>query len=313
MPAVPNQSNQAAQTAQAEHGVTAPITTATATTAAPATDHRLPLAGRHIVVTRPAQQAGPLCAAIEAAGGVAVPFPVLAIHPVDDTVEAQLGHALESLCAGRYDLAIFVSPNAIIHTFAALQRRALQWPATLPVAVVGKGSERTLVEQGVSPTRIIAPSTRFDSEGLLALPALQDMAGKQVIIFRGDGGRELTTLTLRARGATVSHVTCYRRSAPGTAPLNVLRQLWQAGQLDAITMTSSEGLRHLHNLLDDADRPLLERTPLFAPHLRIAESARQLGCLAVIETGAGDPGLLQGLAAYFAGAAAHDPRPKGTD
>nr|WP_154717310.1 uroporphyrinogen-III synthase [Sterolibacterium denitrificans] len=260
----------------------------------------LPLAGRHIVVTRPAQQAGPLRAAIAAAGGIAVAFPVLEIHPLDAAQEALLGRMLERVCAGEFELAIFVSPNAIAHSFAALERRGLHWPADLQVAVVGKGSERALAERGVGrgQAQVIAPQTRFDSEGLLALPEMQDVRGKRVIIFRGDGGRELTASTLRERGATVEYITCYRRSAPSGDAAELLR-LWQDGRLDAITMTSSEGLRHLYALLGEAGRALLETTPLFAPHQRIAEAARRLGLSRVIATAAGDAGLLQELNRYF--------------
>lgn len=262
----------------------------------------LPLAGRHIVVTRPAQQAGPLRAAIAAAGGIAVAFPVLEIHPLDAAQEVLLGRMLERVCAGEFDLAIFVSPNAIAHSFAVLERCGLHWPADLPVAVVGKGSERALAERGIGQTQVIAPQTRFDSEGLLALPEMQDVRGKRVIIFRGDGGRELTASTLRERGATVEYITCYRRSAPSGDAAELLR-LWQDGRLDAITMTSSEGLRHLYALLGEAGRALLETTPLFAPHQRIAEAARHLGLPRVIATAAGDAGLLQELNRYFSDAA----------
>lgn len=265
---------------------------------AAAIDKAMPLAGRHIVVTRPAQQAGSLSAAINAAGGVAVAFPVLEIHPVDTAEEALLGQVLARLCAGEFDLAIFVSPNAVAHSFAALRQRGLHWPDDLPVAVVGKGSERALAEQGVNPGRVISPQTRFDSEGLLALPEMQAMRGKRVIIFRGDGGRELTASTLRERGATVEYITCYRRCGPSTDAAALLK-LWQDGQLDAITMTSSEGLLHLHDLLGEPHRALLQATPLFAPHQRIAEVAQQLGLTRVIATAAGDAGLLQGLNTYF--------------
>ena len=46
------------------------------------------------------------------------------------------------------------------------------------------------------------------------LPELADLRGKRVLIFRGDGGREQLGDTLRARGAHVDYVACYRRAAP---------------------------------------------------------------------------------------------------
>ncbi|MEN9355919.1 MAG: hypothetical protein RL695_90 [Pseudomonadota bacterium] len=267
------------------------------------------LAGRHIVVTRPQQQSATLSAAIRAAGGTPVVFPLLVIHDVDATQRRTLQAVLQRLAASAFELAVFVSPNAIARTFAELQALGLAWPDQLRVAVVGKGSEHALAERGVS--RVIAPCERYDSEGMLALADLQSaqVQGQRAIIFRGDGGRELIAQTLCERGATVEYVTCYRRSAPqgAAADTTILQQLWQQGQLDAITLTSSEGLRHLHALLDAPGRARLATTPLFVPHERIAAEARQLGLSQIIATGAGDAGLLAALIEYFVAAAALRP------
>lgn len=252
-----------------------------------------PLHGRHIVVTRPAAQADAMMQSLAALGAIPLLFPLLEIHDAAD--RAPLQAALRRL--PEMDLAIFVSPNAIERSFAELARLSLVWPPTLPVAVVGKGSERALRERGV--THIWAPQQHFDSEGLLALPELQQVAGWRVLIFRGDGGRELTTEVLRARGATVEHALCYRRTGPsGTA--QALHELWQQGALDALTLTSSEGLRHLHAMLDEEGRRHLAQTACFVPHRRIAEQARHLGLARVHLTAAGDAGLLQGLCEFFA-------------
>jgi uroporphyrinogen-III synthase len=263
------------------------------------------LAGRHIVVTRPQQQAAPLMAAIASAGGVPVAFPLLVIDEVDVPTRRVLQEALTRLAAGAFDLAVFVSPNAVEKTFAELQALGLSWPERLQAAVVGKGSERALAARGVN--QVIAPSERFDSEGLLALPALQALQrdGLRVILLRGDGGRELMAQSLRESGAVVECVTCYRRSAPQGAAgdTSALQRLWQQGQLDAITLTSSEGLRHLQALLGAAGRPLLESTPLFVPHFRIVDEAHRLGLSRIVATAAGDAGLLAGLIDFFDSAA----------
>jgi uroporphyrinogen-III synthase len=73
------------------------------------------LGGRGILVTRPAHQAEPLCGLIEAAGGRALRFPVMEIRPAADqpAVQADLARL-----AG-YDLAIFVSANAVQYTLEA--------------------------------------------------------------------------------------------------------------------------------------------------------------------------------------------------
>ena len=45
--------------------------------------------------------------------------------------------------------------------------------------------------------------------------------------------------------------------------------------------------------------PLLLRTPLFAPHEKIAEAARRFGVAHVIATPGGDAGLVDGLINWF--------------
>lgn len=260
-------------------------------TAAPAIDQ--PLRGRTIVVTRPAAQADAMVAAIEAAGGSALRFPLLAIAPVEDTAPVE---AVAARLDG-YDFACFVSPNAVEHALAVVLR-GRAWPAAVRAVTVGVSSEKALARHGIA--NVIAPRERFDSEALLSLPELapENVAGRRVVIFRGDGGRELLGDTLVARGAMVDYVTCYHRTRP---PLDVALLLARAraGTLDAITLTSSEGLENLIDMLG-ADVPaLLANTTLFVPHARIGERAAALGAPHVVLTGAADAGLLAGLVSHF--------------
>lgn len=251
-----------------------------------------PLAGRSIVVTRPRAQAEPLADAIAAAGGVPLIFPLLEIAPASDP--QSLTEAVHRLAD--YSLAVFISPNAVDYAVPAILASG-QWPAALVPAAVGQGTVKALAAHGISGC--IAPTQRFDSEALLELPELaaERVSGRRIAIFRGDGGRELLADTLRERGATVDCITCYRRSGPsgGLAPLLAA---WREGRLDALTVSSSEGLRYLVDLLDDEGLAFLLRTPLFVPHFRIAENARALGLSNIILTDAADAGILAGLRAY---------------
>lgn len=249
------------------------------------------LAGRHIVVTRPAGQATHLAEALYDLGAHPVLFPVLAIEDVADTTEI-LDVAIR---LDQYDWAVFVSPNAVEKGLAVVLARRL-WPANVRVATVGHSSEQALARHGIG--NVVAPQERFDSEALLALPEFANVSGQRVIIFRGDGGRDLFGDTLKARGATVDYVTCYRRAVPALDPAPLLK-LWHDGQLDAMTITSSEGLRNLYQMVGKLGQSWLKKTPTFVPHARIAEQARMLGLTRVILTGPADAGLLAGLLAHF--------------
>jgi uroporphyrinogen-III synthase len=250
------------------------------------------LAGRHMVVTRPAGQAAHLATALAGQGAIPVFYPVLEILDIEDAAPVlDVAIRLDS-----YDLAVFVSPNAIEKALALILPRR-SWPVGLRVAALGKSSERELARNGIKD--IISPRLRFDSEALLELPELTDVNDKRVIIFRGDGGRELLGDTLKARGATVEYVTCYRRARPQLDPAPLLK-LWEEGRLDAVTLTSSEGLRNFHDMVGRLGQAWLKKTPAFVPHARIAEQAQILGLTKVIPTDPGDDGLMAGLMQYFA-------------
>ena len=112
------------------------------------------------------------------------------------------------------------------------------------------------------------------------------------MILRGESGRELLGDTLKARGATVEYVACYRRSKPQLNPESLL-----AAEPDAISVTSSEALEHLWQAFDSESRKTLRELPLFVPHARIAELALQQGWRHVHLTESGDDGLLAALRA----------------
>ena len=147
---------------------------------------------------------------------------------------------------------------------------------------------------------VIAPQSGFDTEAVIALPAFSPEAvrGKRIIIFRGDGGRALLGQYLREHGAEVVHVTAYRRYCPD-ADASALLALAAQGCLDAITLTSSEGVRNFAGMLGTEGVSRLSEVPVFVPHPRIAGFVREAGFRRVIETGAGDAGLLISLEGFF--------------
>ena len=245
------------------------------------------LAGCGIVVTRPAAQAASLAEAIRAAGGHAILFPVIEIlDPADIQPLIDVIDRIET-CS----LAIFISPNAVVRAMSQITARRT-WPPGLRSAAIGKGGVKALQRFGIN--EVIVPTRSFDSEGLLALPQLQTVAGQRVVIFRGDGGRELLGDTLTARGAQVEYVECYRRARPHADAAPLLKA-WAHDEVHAITVTSSEGLRNLFEMVGEPGLSWLRRTPVFVPHPRIAAAARELGCGQVIESAPGDEGLIAAL------------------
>ncbi|CAE6788726.1 hypothetical protein R69658_04409 [Paraburkholderia aspalathi] len=261
-----------------------------------------------VVITRPAGQSNELIAQLAAAGVAVLDFPLIDIAPVTD--EAPLRAALASL--ERYALVVFVSPNAVDHAFA---RSDAIWPHALPIGVVGPGSVQALARHGVAAPAytIISPpsvaeddTARFDSEGLFAAidTALgaTSLEGKRVLIVRGDGGREWLADRLREAGAEVETVAAYRRLVPepsigGWARVHALL----AGAPHAWLLTSSEGVRNLHELAQEhltaEEITQLKHANLVTPHPRIAQTARALGFDSITVSGAGDERIARALLA----------------
>lgn len=248
-----------------------------------------PLQGARIVITRPARQAAGLAQQIAALGGKPVMFPAIVILPPAD--RSALERVQRDLA--QYDYAVFVSANAVEYGVGD----PASWPARLVALAPGPGTATALAAVGVGAVRI--PATTMDSEGLLALPELADVAGKRIVIYRGSGGRDLLGRSLSKRGAQVDYVECYLRAKP-RGDFGAMAAAWRGGEIDALTLTSSEGLDNLWELFDDVSRPSIAATPTFVPHPRIAERARTLGFGRVTVTAPTDAGLLASLLEYFA-------------
>ncbi len=253
-----------------------------------------PLAGRGIVVTRPREQAQALASLIETAGGTPFVFPAIEIQDLPESrMVLELIAKLE-----QFDLAVFISPSAVHKAMNLIHARrgAAPWPPGLRVAAIGRGSRRELERHGISG--VIAPAAHADSEALLALPQLSDMVGRRVVVFRGDGGRELLGDALKARGAQVEYAECYRRVRP-RADSGPLLAAWARGAVHAVTVSSSEGLANLYDMLGKLGQQWLRTTPVFVPHPRVAEEAARLGVREAPLAGPGDTEMLASLVAYF--------------
>lgn len=248
------------------------------------------LHGQKIVVTRPQNQAAGLAERIRAIGGVPVWFPTIHIEALEDN--AELDAALGRL--EQFDLAIFISSNAVACTWVRLPAG---WPNGLAAAATGPGTASALTQRGVA--RVIVPPTQFDSEGLVAELDSLGIAPKNVLIFKGEVGREWLADTLRARGARVECVASYRRVRADT-DVGILERLVQAKELAGMVVASSEGGDYLIDMLGANALPWLTDVPVFVPHARIAERMRGHGLKQVVLTAGGDGGLIAGIAAHFA-------------
>lgn len=245
------------------------------------------LDGMGVVITRPRPAAEALAAALAAEGARPFVFPALAIEdiPPTDALEAALARLPSAA------LAIFVSAHAVQKGLSAAARHG-PWPAPTPVAAVGEATAEALRNSGFP--RVISPLERHDSDALAALPELQAarLSGRDVVIFRGEGGRERLKDVLEERGACVSYAECYRRVRP-QADSGPLLQSWARGEVQAVSALSGETLENFVAMVGAEGASLLASAILVVPHEAVAASreARRFARVVVAPAGA------QGIAA----------------
>ena len=217
-------------------------------------------------------------------------FPLIEIVPLEDyrLFYAALNH-LETT-----DWAIFISSNAVQN---GMPRALAHFKQTtlnerlpqLQFAAIGPVTASELMQYGV--LKVLTPEGRYDSESLLRLPEMQAMRGKQVMIFRGIGGRDVLAESLKVRGATVRFAECYQRINPQHSCAE-LQSLWANKQCHAMVVTSSEAMRHLLKMTHNGSDEWLRQIHLCVNHPRIAEEVGAENLKISIANGSGDDAML---------------------
>ena len=248
---------------------------------------KTPLVDRAILVTRPDGREKQLVSMIKRAGGTAIHYPAIKIKPPEELEIKELLRLREQLQG--FNMAIFISATAVEQSFMYFP----VLPEHFTIVSIGNKTTDALGKHNI-PVDIEAPEK--DTESLLALPRFQmpSIEGKRVLIFRGVGGRAMLGDTLVRRGAQVRYVETYRRTLPPQDPLSRTEK----DRLDAITISSNDGLDNLVTLMEDPS--LLIDIPLFVPSTRVARQARQHGFRTILQAkSATDEDMIAALGEYF--------------
>lgn len=234
-----------------------------------------------VLVTRPALQATQWVNRLRGLGIDADALPLIEIQSAPEA--AAVAQAWSRLAQTR--LVVFVSANAVQHFFGA-KPPDMVWPKNLEAASTGPGTTSALLAQGLTAAGITEPAAdapQFDSESLWQRLDGKDWRGAEVLIVRGDGGRDWLAQKLQSLGAKVDAVSAYRRAAPSFTPsqMALLAQAVAEPQQHLWLFSSSEAVSHLAQTLGGTS---LARARAIATHPRIAERAREVGFGNVLHT-----------------------------
>ncbi|MDH5600493.1 MAG: uroporphyrinogen-III synthase [Gammaproteobacteria bacterium] len=225
---------------------------------------------KYIMITRPAHQSEKLVEGINAAGGDTFLFPTLAIEPIPLSNE----NFDKVKLINHFHMIIFISPNAVEHGLNYI-RGITQLSNEVLLATIGQGSARAL-EAYLGKKPDIVPDENFNSEGLLATRAMQEVKNKRILIVRGNGGRELLKQTLVQRGALVEYLDAYQRVKPVIDTHELVLNL-QNNQIAAIVITSTESLKNLVDMTPEKVRTQLLQLPLLLINNRLIDTAKEAG------------------------------------
>lgn len=227
-----------------------------------------------VLITRPEQRGATLAAQITALGGEAVCYPLLRFEPVPVTTPPH-----------SFDAVIFVSVPAV--EYGLPQLVSLQ---EIDLFAVGQATSTALHTHGLTAKT----PTDQRSEGLLALPELQQVAGKHFLLVQGEGGRSLLAETLKTRGAIIISMIVYRR-VYNTQDISERLPTWR-DHINTLVFTSGESLETFYHHLSASDRVWCCAQAIVVVSPRIKQLASQLGFRTIhLSDGASDHALINTL------------------
>jgi uroporphyrinogen-III synthase len=239
-----------------------------------------PLHGRRVVVTRAEEQSGPLVAALQAAGAIAIRMPLVAFAPAEN-----LGELDESLRqAHECDWVLLTSQNAV----RAIQDRAEALASSLSqllsdvkVATVGPATAECAKAAGLRIDVVSAGQT-----GALLVQELGErLRDRTVYLPRSNRANPQLLDALREAGAQVRAVEAYRTDGPAGEEAHRQRELLR-GMIDAILFFSPSAVHHLQELLGAHEFQEVSRRALFGAIGPVTAAALQQAGVERIEVAA---------------------------
>lgn len=245
-------------------------------------DESKPLAGRSVLVTRPAHLALETASLFASYGAWVVLYPLLEISP--------LPFDLPDIRA--FDLFIFTSQNAVPIFMKKMFARDMDARAFSGKGIycIGPKTRNMLRSYGI---RADGMAEEFRSEGIMEMLKETDLVGKSVCVPRAAGARTYLVDALKERGALVQEIPVYETVLPDDASREDF--LSALATVDTVVFTSPSGVRHALLLLGDDVGPLKERL-LAAIGPVTADAMEKLGLpVGVVADEYTDEGIIKAL------------------
>ena len=240
----------------------------------------------NVLITRPAIEGRVLANTLKKMGAHTHCQPMFD-YQLNNTPE-NLSHLFSQV---KHPIFIFISVASVTHANSILPINT--WPVSKIIAV-GSATSKALNALNINT---ITP-TLHTSEGVLSLADLKSVDGQDVVIVRGDGGREHLAESLKSRKAIVYYFESYRRI---WRQINSdVVQFWRSNNVNCIVITSDALLQSVVQLINLSDSHVDNHSNSYwfttccwvVASERIAQNAKSIGLLNVVNAnGASDKAI----------------------
>ena len=254
-----------------------------------------PLAGKRVVVTRAADQAPELVAALEALGAEVLLMPTVSFAPPEDSTD------LDAALRNKKDLdwILFTSQNAVRFVFLRACELTHVQPVQPPrpkIAAVGVATAQAARNLDVRVDYVAQTQTGES----LAAELRDQVAGKRVLLPRSDRVDDRLPDALREAGAQVKEVVAYRTLRPESLDVETLGAL-RKGEIAAIVFASPSAYHNLTAFVPVGELAALSERVQFATiGSTTTRALREAGVRVAIEANdSSSAGLADAIAKYF--------------
>ncbi len=215
-----------------------------------------PLFGRTVLITRPALQSGAFAGVLNVLGAEVLEAPTVCIEPLTDFSE--MDDALQNLHAT--DWVVFQSVHGVsfvMDRLKALGRDARAFGG-VQLAAIGPRTAGAL-EHHFLGTDLVPPC--YVGESLVASLIDAGIAGKRIVTFQSDAGRDVVAQSLNDAEAHCTSIVAYRTTAAIEIPADVLQRL-EDGTVHWVAFTSPSAYCNFVQLLGDRAERILSTLKL---------------------------------------------------
>ena len=223
-----------------------------------------------VLVTRPDERGKQLTEMLNKAGIATIHLPFFFITPGRELNE--LPNKIISLKSGDY--VVVVSKSVVRYADETLRSTGFRWRDDLHYFAVGQGSAEYFSSH--SERAVTYPFNEENSEGMLKLDTMQHLEGKNLLLLRGNSGRELFSEQVKARGAALQVIECYQHT-PISYDREEQTSLCKRAGVNTIIVTSVEILTLLMDFISKSEHNWIKSCRLITISRRIANLATWFG------------------------------------